>query len=197
AVATIARGDVRDEPTSAAQRLRAHALDRLAEPWGSPDASQVAQLREQLHARPSFLEDVEPAVAVLAKRAVAAGDASMIDDLIELLMHPSTDAADLEPLVRALGDLGTPEALAGVEAFLRQYHADDAILYESTALTSAVDVLARADAGAQTLRSIVEDPFTAPALRDYIAPRLPEQAPEASDDEGTPPELAALSTPGL
>ncbi len=199
AVAKIAQGAVRGEATAAAQSLRAHALDRLAEPWGRPDAEQMAALRRELAARPAFLDDVEPQVGVLARRAVAAGDASMIGDLVELLMHPSTDAGDLDTLVRALGELGSEEALVGVARFLRRYHADGAVLYESAALTSAVDVLVSAGAQRSAMEQIVEDPFTEPALRDYIAARLPtmREAPPTTDDGSDPPELAALSTPGL
>lgn len=198
AVERIAAGEVRGGKTVAAQQLRAHAAERLAEPWGRPDAAQIAALREELHARPSFLSDVRPRAAVLARRAVAAGDQTMVGDLVELLNHPSTDAGDLDPLVRALGDLGTSEALDGVEGFLRRYHADDGVLYESAALTSAVDILAANTERVAVLHTLKADPFTAPALRDYIAERVPEQGPPTNSDvREHPPEIAALSAPGL
>ncbi len=197
AVERIARGEVRSESSAASQTLRAHAAERLAEPWGVPDAQQVAALRRELQARPSFLAGSRPSAAVLARRAVAAGDETMIADLVALLMHPSTEAADLDPLVRALGELGTDDALGGVEAFLRRYHADDAVLYESAALTSAVDILAAKPSRRESLRTLAGDPFTAPALRDYIAARVPEaDAPTGHVPEHTS-EIAALSTPGL
>ncbi len=198
AVARIARGEVRDESSNASAELRAHAAERLAEPWGTPDAEQIAALRRDLAARPSFLSGVRPAVAVLARRAVATGDHSMVSDLVALLEHPSTEASDLDPLVRALGELGTPEALDAVSAFLRRYHADDGVLYESAAMTSAVDILAGDEAHAHVLLEVLGDPFTAPGLRDYIAPRVPEPAtPNAPDVREHPPEIAALSAPGL
>lgn len=198
AVARIAHGEVRDEPSAASAELRAHAAERLAEPWGTPDAEQIAALRRELAARPSFLTGVRPPVAVLARRAVAAGELSMVADLVELLNHPSTEAADLDPLVRALGELGTAEALDAVASFLRRYHADDAVLYESAALTSAVDILARDDAHAPMLEELLGDPFTAPGLRDYIGARVRQSAvPNAPDVREHPPEIAALSTPGL
>lgn len=198
AVARIAHGEVRDEPSAASAELRAHAAERLAEPWGTPDAEQIAALRRELAARPSFLSGVRPPVAVLARRAVAAGEQSMVTDLVELLNHPSTEAADLDPLVRALGELGTPEALDAVSSFLRRYHADDGVLYESAALTSAVDILSGDEAHAQMLQELLGDPFTAPGLRDYIAARVPEPAlRNAPDVREHPPEIAALSTPGL
>lgn len=198
AVERIARGDVRSEATVASATLRAHAAERLAEPWGAATAEQVEALREELRARPSFLAGVSPAAAVLARKAVAAGDETMVTDLIALLNHPSTDAADLDPLVRALGELGTDEALSGVVEFLRHYHADEGVLYESAALTSAVDVLVAHAEHQPFLQQVVHDPFTAPALRDYIAARVPEQgASETPDVQQRPPEIAALSTPGL
>ncbi len=198
AVERIARGDVRAETTVASATLRAHAAERLAEPWGAATAEQVAALRDELHARPSFLAGVKPATAVLARKAVAAGDAAMVADLVELLNHPSTQAADLDALVRALGELGTDEALGGVAKFLRRYHADEGVLYESAALTSAVDVLVVLPAHQPFLRHVVDDPFTAPALRDYIVARVPEEgSPETPDVREHPPEIAALSTPGL
>lgn len=198
AVERIARGDVRAETTVASATLRAHAAERLAEPWGAATADQVAALREELHARPSFLSDVHPAAAILARKAVAAGDETMVTDLVELLNHPSTEAADLDPLVRALGDLGTDEALEGVAKFLRHYHADEGVLYESAALTSAVEILAKHTEHRAFLQHVVDDPFTAPALRDYIAARVPEDgSPETPDVREQPPEIAALSTPGL
>lgn len=197
AVERIATGEVRESDTAASQQLRAHAAERLAEPWGRPDADQIAALREALHARPSYLSDVRPAAAVLARRAVAAGDASMVEDLVGLLNHPSTDAGDLDPLVRALGDLGTAEALDGVEGFLRRYHADDGVLYESAALTSAVDILSGDAARVAVLWTLHDDPFTAPALRDYIATRVPPQGATTTDVPEHPPEIAALSAPSL
>ena len=197
AVERIARGEVRGETTAASAQLRAHAAERLAEPWGAADADQIAALRRELTARPSFLSDVRPAAAVLARQAVAAGDTTMVGDLVGLLNHPSTEAADLDPLVRALGDLGTPEALGGVASFLRRYHADEGVLYESAALTSAVDILAAKEEQAPFLRTMLADPFTAPALRDYIAARVPEQGPTKTDVPERSPEIAALSTPGL
>ena len=122
----------------------------------------------------------------------------MVGDLIESLNHPSTEAADLDPLVRALGELGTPEALDAVSSFLRRYHADDGVLYESAALTSAVDILLGDEVHVQVLRVVLGDPFTAPGLRDYIAARVPEPAtPNTPDVREQPPEIAALSTPGL
>ncbi len=198
AVARIAHGEVRDEPGAASAELRAHAAQRLAEPWGTPDADQIAALRRELAARPSFLRDVRPPVAVLARRAVAAGETSMVADLVELLNHPSTEAADLDPLVRALGELGTPQALDAISSFLRRYHADDGVLYESAALTSAVDILSGDEAHAAVLRELLGDPFTAPGLRDYIAGRVPQPVPRPAPDVSEhPPEIAALSAPGL
>lgn len=198
AVERIALGEVRDEASAASAQLRAHAAERLAEPWGAADADQIAALRRELEARPSYLSDVRPPAAVLARKAVAAGDQSMVADLVALLNHPSTEAGDLDPLVRALGDLGTPDALDGVLGFLRRYHADDGVLYESAALTSAVDILAASADHVGFLKEVVEDPFTAPALRDYIAARVPAEGPPTTPDvREQAPEIASLSTPGL
>ncbi|MCR9161135.1 MAG: PQQ-binding-like beta-propeller repeat protein [Nannocystaceae bacterium] len=198
AVERIAHGDVRTETTVASATLRAHAAERLAEPWGAATADQVEALREELRARPSYLSDVRPPAAVLARKAVAAGDEAMVGDLVALLNHPSTDASDLDPLVRALGDLGTAEALEGVATFLRRYHADEGVLYESAALTSAVDVLVAHAEQQALLQRVLDDPFTAPALRDYIGARVPEDGtPVTPDVPEHPPEIAALSTPSL
>ena len=172
---------MRGEKTAASAQLRAHAAERLAEPWGAADADQIAALRRELTARPSFLSNVRPASAALARQAVAAGDTAMVGDLVALLEHPSTDAADLDPLVRALGELGTPEALGGLASFLRRYHADEGVLYESAALTSVVDILAASDGYAPLLRAMLEDPFTPSALRDYIAARVPAPGPTETD----------------
>ena len=215
AVIQIAQAEVRTESTDAAEALRRHALDLMSGPWGRPNEAEARTLLAELGERPSFLDGERPPAAVLARRAVQAGDASMIPHLVAHLLHPGTAAADLPEIVAALDDL---DAVDGLATFVRRYHADPAALYESGALLGAVDVLvdrsrftptgeeddeprARlARTAWTTLSEIAEDPFTEAALRDYIADRLPEapagvDAVELVDDDE--PQLTALSHPGL
>lgn len=184
AVVQIAKAEVRSEPGEAPEALRRHALDLVARPWGRLDEAEAATLRDELAERPSFLDDRRPAAGVLARRAVKAGDGSMLPDLVEHLLHPNTPPTDLPELVAALSKMPRAEAVDGLATFVRRYHADPQVVHESAALVRAVDVLvARCDPDDDeaelartawtTLRDIANDPFTEPSLRAYVIGRLP------------------------
>jgi hypothetical protein len=185
AVVQLAQADVRSETSEAAAALRRHALDLVAGPWGRPNDDETRELIADLSERPSFLDDRRPEAGVLARRAVRAGDATMLPHLVEHLLHPGTPATDLPEVVAALADLRQREAVEGLATFLRRYHADPQVVFESEALLRAVDVLVvrcsdaepdedseLAKIASAALSEIAIDPFTEPSLREYIATRL-------------------------
>jgi hypothetical protein len=186
AVVQIARAEVRTETGEAAEALRRHALDLVEGPWGRPNDDELFALHHDLAERPSFLDGRRPAAAMLARRAVRAGDASMLTDLVEHLLHPGTPATDLPELVGALAEMKQSEAVEGLATFVRRYHADAQVVFESAALQRAVDVLvtrctpdeenaAFARVAWAALHEVANDPFTEPSLRAYVTTRLPAE----------------------
>jgi hypothetical protein len=185
AVVQLAHAQVRNETTQAAEALRKHALDLVAGPWGRPDPTEVDALLGELAERPSFLDDRRPDAGVLARRAVKAGDVTMLPHLVDHLLHPGTPATDLPEIVAALAALRQPDAVEGLASFLRRYHADPQVVFESAALLRAVDALVDhctrresddadiARIAWTTLAEIADDPFGEPSLRAYVVARLP------------------------
>jgi hypothetical protein len=169
-------------------------------------------MTDALAARPSFLEDQRPPIAVLARQAVASGDLTLVGHLVDHLLHPGTAAADLPEVVTALVRIGRPEAVLGLATFVRRYHADPQVVNESPAVLRAItgllelthDQSASADialTARAALQDVADDPFTDGSLRGYIAGRLaPTRGDEGADeppDAERPPRLTALSDPGL
>jgi len=187
-VEQLATGTLAVGTGDAAAQLRAHALDLLAEPWGQADASELSARLAALSDRPSYLADRSLELAPIARAAVHSGNAEMVPHLVDHLLHPATAASDLVEVARALATLGGPDANAGLATFVSRYHADPDVVYESRALHVAIDHLAgQSDAGehdakpgAQALVTAMEDPFTEPHLRAYIAARLGFEAPAAA-----------------
>lgn len=213
-VESLARGELRNGPGAADADLRAHALDLLAEPWGRPDEEAVDEILEGLQLEPSYLSDVRPSVGVLARRAVRTGSPEIVPGLVDHLLHPQTPPADLGELVDALAEVGRVQAVEGVATFVRRYHADPQVVYESDALERAIDMLGSvagdtgadpesADVAARALLEVWRDPFTEPTLRAYMQPRL-EALPASRLQDGVlddqrqrPPQLSAISNPRL
>lgn len=197
AVGQLAAGEFRGEPTAAAAALRKHALDLVSSPWGKTSREEAAQMLADLAQRPSFLGDVRPPIGVLARAAVAAGDASMVPHLVKHLLHPSTPSGDLVELIGALERIDREDAAAGIAAFVRRYHADAQAIDESEALVLGVSALLRyanLDApgdpkvalAREALSDLLTDPFTAPALFALVDANLPVELREeaiAIDDD--------------
>ncbi|MBL4684020.1 MAG: PQQ-binding-like beta-propeller repeat protein [Nannocystaceae bacterium] len=175
--------------------LQAHALTLISGPWGAADAAELEARLAALSDRPSFLAGRSLQLATVARAAVHSGNREMVPHLVGHLLHPATAASDLTEIAGALATLGGEAATAGLAAFVRRYHADPEIVYESRALHVAVDYLADdyladddgagdsaspatseseskiepADTAEATLDAALRDPFTEPELRAYIA----------------------------
>jgi hypothetical protein len=125
----------------------------------------------------------------------------VVAELGELLLDPGTSARDLVEILRALTVLHDPDAVGELALFVRRYHADQLVAYESPALISAAALLlvhAREPGGAReparaALHDAADDPLCEPNLRAFIAQglsALPADAEPAAedhaDDEHTP-----------
>lgn len=204
-VEALATGALAVGTGDCAAQLQAHALDLLAEPWGQADASELSARLAVLSDRPSYLADRSLELAPIARAAVHSGNAEMVPHLVDHLLHPATAASDLVEVARALATLGGPDARAGLATFVSRYHADPDVVYESRALHVAIDHLASEsedgdgdDDGALALVTAMEDPFTEPHLRAYIAARLgPAVAsaaapPTEAQDAGEPRDAGRI-----
>ena len=194
-VEALATGALAVGTGDSAAQLQAHALDLLAEPWGQADASELSTRLAVLSDRPSYLADRSLELAPIARAAVHSGNAEMVPHLVDHLLHPATAASDLVEVARALATLGGPDARAGLATFVSRYHADPDVVYESRALHVAIDHLASEDDDhddcARALVTAMEDPFTEPHLRAYIAARLGPAAPPATASTATAPVAKA------
>lgn len=213
-VVALAGGQMRPESTDAAEELRGHALDLLAEPWGRDSEAETQRLLADLAVRPSFLQGDRPAIAPLARQAVQSGSREMIPHLVAHLLHPATSSADLGAIMDALSELDHEDAIAGVATFVQRYHADPDVLYESSALKVAVAFLARHTDGErpqgrrarQALHAVAGDPFTDVTLRGYILAALPSvmaadgppaESANAADEQPGPPDLPKVPASNL
>ncbi|HWB80285.1 MAG TPA: PQQ-binding-like beta-propeller repeat protein [Nannocystaceae bacterium] len=204
-VNALADGKLRSEDTPAAAVLREHARGLTGEAWGSGTSVDVDALLVALRSRPRFGEDDAAARTDAIRGAVRSGSPAVVRELSELLMHPGTRSEDLVEIVRALAELKDPGAVEAVATFVRRYHADQLVAYESSALVSAAALLfvhakqrgpARAPARA-ALEDAADDPLCEPSLRAFIAHGLDELPPaevaqnEPAHDDDEPPVLSA------
>jgi outer membrane protein assembly factor BamB len=116
----------------------------------------------QRHA--SFLAGVSaPPVGALAKAAVSQNEIRAAPLLIAHLNDPGTPTQSLPELVRALGDLRDPNAIAPLSQFLMLYHADPLDEHLAHALEVLPDVLVKLE-GKQArpvLERVANDPLSA------------------------------------
>jgi hypothetical protein len=132
-----------------------------------------------LERRPDFLAGEASPVALAAHTAAAGGHTHELANLAALLLHPSTTAVDVAAVARAIAELDDPAALAAASEFVRRYHADPSVVFESLAIFHCVDYLARrassrdadksdAARALEVLREVARDPFTEARLAAYI-----------------------------
>lgn len=145
---------------------------------------------DALALRQSFLDGTPaPPVGALARAAAKMTLRRAVPDLLALLADPATDAADLPPLLSALGGLHAVGAARGVEEFLRLYHADATDAHSVEAVGVAAETLQtlRGHGADAALHFVAEDPATPPALRDRLAHDLATGPPSAHADAPPPP----------
>lgn len=201
AVLALAAGRTRPETTEAAEALRDHAASLASRQWGNGSSDDVRALVAAIERRP---DRTAPSEAELAERSSAirgaarTGSPEVVRALTELLLDPNTPPFELVEVVQTLDEIGDPAAVVAVARFVRRYHADQAVAYESPALQGAAQLLlhhaAGEDADAATtardaLESVARDPLCEPALRAFISRGLSTLA--AAPDARTPPLLSS------
>ncbi len=193
-VNALADGRMRGDDTPAGAVLREHARALVGEAWGTGTSVDVDALLLALRSRPAFGDAVQTERSDAIRGSVRSGSPAVVAELAALLLHPGTRPEDLVEIVRALAVLRDPGAVAPVATFVRRYHADQLVAYESSALVSAAALLlghargpgpARATAR-EALRDAVGDPLCEPSLRAFIARGLAELPTDdgAVRDEG-------------
>ncbi len=193
AVLALSSGQIRGEQTRAAEALRDHAAVLARGRWGAGSEADVAAVLTALRERPRFGDDATSRVRAI-RDAASSGRREVIDALAVLLLDPGTSAAELVEVVETLAQLRDPAAVDPLVTFVRRYHADQAVAYESTALRQATAALlsmsgddgAHAELAADALREVVADPLCEPALRAFIHAGL--------DDRRRPAHAATRET---
>lgn len=181
AVLALAAGRTRPETTEAAESLRDHAATLASSQWGNGTADDVRALVAAIERRP---DPTAPNETDLAERSTAirgaarTGSPEVVRALTELLLDANTPPFELVEVVQTLDEIGDPAAVTAVARFVRRYHADQAVAYESPALQGAVQLLLRHAAGEDAdaasvardaLESAAHDPLCEPALRAFIS----------------------------
>lgn len=181
AVLALAAGRTRPETTEAADTLRDHAASLAGSQWGTGTADDVRALVAAIERRP---DRSAPSETELAERSTAirgaarTGSPEVVRALTDLLLDANTPPFELVEVVQTLDEIGDPAAVTAVARFVRRYHADQAVAYESPALQGAAQLLLRhvggEDADAATLardalESAAADPLCEPALRAFIS----------------------------
>lgn len=203
-VARLAEGDLRGETSDAAEELRDHAATLTHAHWGQGTAADAAQVLARLRERPRAGRSPESLTTAI-REAAHTGTPEVVEQLSQLLLHPGTRAVVLVEIVDTLAKLRDPAAVDAVATFVRRYHADQVVAYESNALHAAAELLlahaatpARddGDTGAAAgeraltaLQAVADDPLCEPALRAFIAHGLRELAAETVDERSTRPPL--------
>ncbi len=193
AVIALSSGAVRSEQTDAAEALRDHAATLTAGRWGQGDGGEVEAVLRALRQRPRA-GVAEDAIAPAIREAAHRGTPEVVAELGALLLHPGTRPVDLVEIVKTLARLRDPAAVDALATFLRRYHADQTVAYESTALRATAELLLEHaaddampddDAGERAriaLVAVAADPLCEPALRALIAQGLRRLAAESPDD---------------
>jgi outer membrane protein assembly factor BamB len=201
AVLALAAGRTRPETTEAAEALRDHAATLASRHWGNGSSDDVRALVAAIERRP---DRTAPTEAELAERSSAIrgaariGSPEVVRALTELLLDPNTPPFELVEVVQTLDEIGDPAAVVAVARFVRRYHADQAVAYESPALQGAAQLLLHHAAGEDAdaasvardaLESAARDPLCEPALRAFISRGLSTLA--VAPDARTPPLLSS------
>lgn len=138
----------------------------------------------QRHAR--FLEETTaPPVGALAKAAVRMQARQAVPLLLAHVADPATEAADLAPLIEALGALGDRAAAEPLADFLRLYHAeatDDALVAAVGAAAEALVAL-QGPAAEDVIRPAAEDPLAPEPARARLQQVLTALAERASAEQ--------------
>ena len=204
AVLALSSGAVRAEQTDAAEALRDHAAELTAGRWGQGSAGDVQAVLVALRRRPGAGVDGDDLAGAI-REAARSGTPEVVEELTALLLHPGTRPVELVEIVETLSRLRDPAAVEALATFVRRYHADQIVAYESTALRAAAELLlvyagseapnapvaapVAAQAAAQRARTVLEavagDPLCEPALRAFIARGLHRLAEQSPDDRAT------------
>lgn len=204
AVLALSSGAVRAEQTDAAEALRDHAAELTAGRWGQGSAGDVQAVLVALRRRPGAGVDGDDLAGAI-REAARSGTPEVVEELTALLLHPGTRPVELVEIVETLSRLRDPAAVEALATFVRRYHADQVVAYESTALRAAAELLlvyagseapnaqvavqVAAQAAAQRARTVLEavagDPLCEPALRAFIARGLHRLAEQSPDDRAT------------
>jgi hypothetical protein len=127
------------------------------------------QVVAALERRASFLRGRNPpAVGALARAAARLGERRAVALLAGHLLDPYTRTTDLAPVAEALGALGDRAAEDPLERFVLLYHAEapDPALAEALGAAMQALVTLVGPAAADTLTTVIDDPFTMPAVRE-------------------------------
>jgi len=208
-VVALAEGELRSEPSVAAGALRGHAATLTHAHWGQGTVADADQVLARLRERPRAGRSPD-ALASAIREAAHTGTPEVIEQLAALLLHPGTRAALLVDIVETLAKLRDPAAVDAVATFVRRYHADQVVAYESNALRAAAELLldhaatpARDDGGIgaaageralTALRAVADDPLCEPVLRAFIAHGLSQMADETTDERSKPERPPLLSS---
>ncbi|MBX7082008.1 MAG: PQQ-like beta-propeller repeat protein [Nannocystaceae bacterium] len=198
AVLALARGQVRGEQTAAAEALRDHAAALAQGRWGGGTDADVLAVVEALRQRPRFGADDDGRAGAI-RQAAHSGRPEVVEALGALLLDPGTPAAELVEVVQTLAQLRDPAAVPPLSTFLRRYHADQAVAYESSALRGAAALLVELAAGEgddaraarAALQEVAADPLCEPSLRAFIHAQLAARRVPATDTHEQAPVLSA------
>jgi hypothetical protein len=206
-VVALADGEIRSESSDAAGALRDHAATLLHDRWGQGTASDAAQVLARLRERPRAGGTTE-SLASAIREAAHTGTPEVIEQLAALLLHPGTRPIELVEIVETLAKLRDPAAVDAVATFVRRYHADQVVAYESTALRAAAELLlehaataardddsiaaAASDRALTALSAVADDPLCEPVLRAFIAHGLRQLADESADERQSPGQRPPL-----
>lgn len=205
AVVALSEGAMRSEQTDAAEALRDHAAGLTHARYGQGTSADVAVVLARLRERPHAGQAVDD-LGTAIREAAKSGTPEVIAELSALLLHPGTRPIELVEIVKTFARLRDPGAVDALATFVRRYHADQVVAYESSALRGAAELLlvhsaspapdehgqatSPAERARTVLRAVVDDPLCEPALRAFIADGL-RALPAESPDERTKPLLSS------
>lgn len=181
-VQDLALGITRPDGGDATLALMDHADALLSGAWGRGDPQTVRALVKRLMSSRLRGDALRDAV----REAVEAGGTEVFAPLVRLLDAPELEAQELDHVALALRDMSAPETVEGAARFLTQYHADPEIVDASKAIYYLAELLAAhaqpdlpehttehaSTVAHEALGAVVDDEFTVPSLRAFIASKL-------------------------
>ncbi len=181
-VRDLAAGITRPDDDEATLALMDHADALIGREWGRGDAASVDALTVALTSKRLHGEALRDAT----REAVEAGGASVLEPLVALLDRPDLEPEELDDVAIALRDISAPDTVDGASRFVTQYHADPDVVDASKAIYYLAELLVQhaqpdlpehttqgaTDVARAALQAVVEDEFTVPSLRAFIADKL-------------------------